>query len=107
MRIARTALFERAIKKLGASAAEILALEAMLATDPERGDVIAGLEGARKLRFAMGGRGKRGGGRAIYVVVYRVDSVYLLTAYSKSRKSDLTEDDKRVLRPLIKDIRNG
>ena len=107
MRIVRTALFEKAIKKLGASAIELLALEATIASDPERDDVISGLDGARKLRFAMGGKGKRGGGRAIYVIVYHADTAFLLTAYSKAHKSDLTEGDKKVLRPLIKDIRNG
>ena len=38
----------------------------MIAQNPLSGDVIPGLQGIRKIRFAFGGRGKRGGGRAIY-----------------------------------------
>lgn len=33
----------------------------ILATNPRQGDVIPGLGGVRKLRFAASGQGKRGG----------------------------------------------
>ena len=38
----------------------------MLAANPECGDVISGGGGIRKVRFAIGGRGKSGGVRIIY-----------------------------------------
>jgi len=37
-----------------------------LASNPEPGDLIPGTGGVRKLRWALQGRGKRGGARAIY-----------------------------------------
>ncbi len=37
-----------------------------LVEDPERGDLIKGGGGIRKLRYAMQGRGKSGGVRVIY-----------------------------------------
>lgn len=37
-----------------------------LAENPLAGDVIPGADGARKLRWAAPGRGKRGGARVIY-----------------------------------------
>ena len=37
-----------------------------IAANPEAGDVIPGADGARKVRWAASGRGKRGGARVIY-----------------------------------------
>ena len=101
MRIIRTTVFTKALKKLGASAADLDALETAIAANPQAGDVIPGMGGARKIRFSMAGKGKRGGGRAIYVAVVRQDTVYLLTAYAKAKKEDLTPADKAALRALI------
>lgn len=41
-------------------------LQNLLLEKPERGPVIAGTGGLRKLRLALPGRGKRGGARVIY-----------------------------------------
>jgi hypothetical protein len=59
MEIVRTSLFERSLKKLGASA-DLKRLETEIAFNPTVGDVIQGLSGARKARFSMAGRGKSG-----------------------------------------------
>lgn len=101
MRIVRTRIYERALRKLGAMAAEIDALEQAIAARPEAGDVIPGLPGVRKIRFAMAGRGKRGGGRAIYYVVWNDEAVFMLTAYARTAKNDLTEGDKAAIRALV------
>ncbi len=53
MKIVRTSSFERSLKKLGASGADLERLEAQLAAEPTAGDVIVGLKGARKVRFSM------------------------------------------------------
>jgi hypothetical protein len=90
MEIVRTSLFERSLKKLGASAADLKRLETEIAFNPTAGDVIQGLSGARKVRFSMAGRGKSGGGRAIYVLVVQADTAYLLLAYSKKDQEDLS-----------------
>ena len=41
-------------------------MQNVLVEDPERGDIIKGGGGIRKLRHAIHGRGKSGGVRAIY-----------------------------------------
>jgi hypothetical protein len=38
----------------------------MISSDPKAGDVMVGTGGARKLRFAAGGTGKRGGVRTVH-----------------------------------------
>jgi len=71
----RTIVFTKALKKLGACSADLDALETAIAANPQAGDVIPGLGGARKIRFSMAGKGKRGGGRAVYVAVVSKDTV--------------------------------
>jgi hypothetical protein len=80
---------------------------AAIVARPQFGDVIPGLSGARKIRFAMKGRGKSGGGRAIYIVVWKNDTAYLLLAYSKSVQSDLSDAQRAAIRTITKEIADG
>jgi hypothetical protein len=107
MKIVRTSLFERSLKKLGASAADLERLEAEIAANLTVGEVIQGLSGARKVRFSMAGRGKSGGGRAIYVLVVQADTAYLLLAYSKKDQEDLSTDQRKALAALVKELTDG
>ncbi|HRQ25796.1 type II toxin-antitoxin system RelE/ParE family toxin [Hyphomicrobium sp.] len=104
MRFVRTKRYEKDLKRIGASDTDALAIETAIAERPEAGDVIKGLHGMRKIRFGVGGRGKRGGGRAIYFLMLADDVALMLTAYAKNEKDDLTEDDKKALRALLKDL---
>ena len=63
--VLRLAIFTKRAKKLFTEA-EIEALAAYLSQFPEKGDVIPGTKGLRKLRWSVGNRGKRGGSRVIY-----------------------------------------
>lgn len=101
MEIFRTKTFNKAVKKLGATENELKAIERQIAADHTAGDVIAGTSGARKIRFAMGGKGKRGGGRAIYVALVAEDTAYMITAYAKADREDLTDGDKRAIKAFI------
>jgi hypothetical protein len=107
MRIVRTSLFERSLKKFGASAADLAKLETEIAANPTIGDVIQGLSGARKVRCSMAGRGKSGGGRAIYVLVVKADTAYLLLAYSKKDQEDLSTAQRKVLAEVVKELTDG
>lgn len=60
-----------------------------IAEHPEAGDVIPGAEGARKVRWAASGRGKRGGARVIYFALMADGLVVLLAVYAKNERSDL------------------
>jgi hypothetical protein len=67
---------------------------------PDAGNVIPGAGGARKLRWAAKGKGKRGGARVIYLYVVIAARIYLLRCYAKSVRTDLTADEKRELRQI-------
>ena len=107
MVIIRTSAYAAALKrlkKLGASSDDIIAMEDAIAQAPETGVVIRGTNGLRKIRFGYGGRGKSGGGRTIYYVMLDDEAVYLLVAYAKVDKEDITSDEKRLFRTLIDEL---
>lgn len=107
MEFVRTGSYEKGLKrlrKLGAVDADFDEVEREIATNPEVGDVIKGSGGLRKARFGYGQVGKSGGGRTIYYVVTEDDVAYLLTAYAKVDKEDLTADELRLFKALIKEL---
>ncbi len=101
MEIVRTKGFERSVKAIGATETEIEALEREIIANPEAGDVIKGLKGVRKIRFAMGSKGNSGGGRAIYLVIRVRDAAYLLLAYAKADQADLSGAQRKAILALL------
>jgi hypothetical protein len=102
----RTLTYERRAKRL-LSENELSRLEESIAARPEAHPVIPGAGGIRKARWGRLGMGKRGGVRAVYYFVGRVQLVYMLVGiqldiYAKNEKSDLTPADKRELRRIAK-----
>ena len=69
--------------------------------DPGAAPVIRGTGGIRKLRWAGSGRGKRGGIRTVYFYRAGPDAIYLLNAYAKSDREDLTSADTKALSRLV------
>ena len=59
-------------------------LQAELIRNPYVGNIIRGSGGVRKLRWAVEGRGKRGGYRVIYVVRRPKGVIWMLTIYPKN-----------------------
>jgi len=76
-------------------------MEAVIAADPSAAPVISGTGGIRKQRWAGSGRGKRGGVRTIYFWHAGPGAVYLLTAYAKADRADLSPADRRALSRLV------
>jgi mRNA-degrading endonuclease RelE of RelBE toxin-antitoxin system len=75
-------------------------LQSVLITDPQAGSLIPGTKGLRKIRWRAPGRGKRGGIRVIYYLVCHKE-IFMLYAYSKSEREDLTPIQARQLRDLV------
>jgi hypothetical protein len=71
----------------------------------DAGDVIPGAGGARKLRWAAKGKGKRGGARIIYLYVVIAALIYLLRCYAKNVRTDLTSSEKKELRKIAAHLR--
>jgi hypothetical protein len=63
---------------------EYAVLQQSLLVNPDAGDVIPGSSGVRKLRWAVAGRGKRGGLRVIYFLRRHNEEIWMLTLYAKN-----------------------
>lgn len=79
-------------------------LTGFLSFFPESGDLIQGSGGARKLRWAASGRGKRGGARVIYYFHCEGCPVVLINVYLKSERSDLTRAEVAKLKTICKEL---
>ncbi|MBT7915126.1 type II toxin-antitoxin system RelE/ParE family toxin [Candidatus Bathyarchaeota archaeon] len=77
------------------------ALQTELAQDPEKGTIIPGSGGLRKLRWEIPGRGKRGGSRIIYYWASAQQIILMLFLYGKNEQDDLSLDQLRMLRRLV------
>jgi hypothetical protein len=77
-------------------------LQSRLAADPEAGDLIPRSGGLKKIRMAVAACGKRGGARVICHWVSASSQIYMVLAYAKNEKDDLTEEQLRTLRTLVK-----
>ena len=86
---------------------EILDLLTEIGANPQAGEVVTGAGGIRKLRFAVSGHGKRGGGRVIYVYYCEELPVFVLTCYPKNRKENLASSDKKELKVLVPALREA
>jgi hypothetical protein len=102
MRFVETPIFTRVITALLDDESYRL-LQSQLMRRPEEGVAIAGTHGARKLRWARAGAGKRGGLRVIYFWAARETVFYMLFAYVKNEQGDLTSRQARILGQLIRE----
>lgn len=87
--VAETHEFQRRAESL-MSGPEIDRLIDHLAYNPKAGDVIEGTGGIRKPRWALQGRGKRGGARAIYYYQQARFPLLVISIFAKNAMSDLT-----------------
>jgi len=67
---------------------------------PNKGDVIAGTGGFRKVRVKLPGRGKSAGARAIYLHLPESQTVVFIALYTKSEKADISPAEKKALREI-------
>ena len=104
MRVFTTRTYERAVRKLMPEA-DRQAMEAAIAADPSAAPVLRGTGGLRKFRWAGSGRGKRGGIRTIFFRHAAPNSIYMLTAYAKADREDLSPADRKALARLVAAIK--
>lgn len=83
---------------------EYAELQNALVENPQRGEVLQGGGGIRKLRHALPGRGKSGGVRVIYYWLRDDGQIYMLLIYPKSRKDSLTDRETALLREFVKEL---
>lgn len=79
-------------------------LQQSMLKNPEAGDVIEGTGGLRKLRHGdpRRGKGKRGGLRVIYYWWDGGRQFWLFTLYDKDELENLSADEKKLLKSMLK-----
>ena len=78
----------------------------MVATDPECGEIMQGTGGVRKVRVGRGSKGKSGGGRAIYIHHDADHPIFLLAAFAKNEKANLSKAERNELARFVKKLFN-
>lgn len=94
--------FDRKWTEMGLTDKELKALQEELTINPSKGDVMKGTGGLRKIRIAFEGRGKSGSARVCYVDFIVYERIYLITAYSKDEKDNLSKSERNEVKKLIK-----
>lgn len=74
----------------------------LIAADPTCGDLIVGGGGIRKVRYAIGHRGKSGGVRVIYYFHSEAYPAFLLTLFAKNERANLSTGEVNELGQLAK-----
>jgi mRNA-degrading endonuclease RelE of RelBE toxin-antitoxin system len=100
MRIIETSIFTKRINTLLTDEG-YRKIQNELIINPEKGKVIRGSGGLRKIRSGVSGRGKSGGVRIIYYSILKRDIVLMLFAYPKNEQDNLTPSQLKILKSLV------
>jgi mRNA-degrading endonuclease RelE of RelBE toxin-antitoxin system len=92
--VIETPAFQKQADKLW-DETERLAFIDWISQNPLAGDVIPGADGARKVRWAASGRGKRGGARVIFFNLAEQDVVLLVAVYAKVERANMLPGEIR------------
>ena len=93
--------FRNVWKSMGLADRDLRRLQEELLADPRLGNVMQGTGGICKMRFAFENQGKSNSVRVIYVDFVIYEKLYLLTAYPKSEKDNLTKAERNELKKLV------
>ena len=94
--------FDKNWKSMNLTDDDLKLLQEELLFNPTKGDLIQGTGGLRKLRIAFEGRGKSGSARVCYVDFAVFERIYLITAYAKNEKDNLSSAERNEIKRLIK-----
>lgn len=102
--VAELESFEKDAEKLW-GAEERDAFIDVIARNPEKGRLIEGTGGVRKVRWSREGMGKSGGVRVIYYFHSETMPLYLLAIYGKGERADLDAAQKKQARAFVESLK--
>ena len=97
--------FDKLWDNMGLSDEDLREFQNMLIKNPFAGTIIQKTGGARKIRFALPGKGKSSGLRAIYFEVIHFRKIYLIICYPKDKQEDLTSEQKKQVKKIIETVK--
>lgn len=96
--------FDKCWKDIGLTDNDLKRLQSELLLNPQVGCVIQGTGGLRKMRFAFENKGKSGSIRVVYVDFVIYEKIYLISAYTKSEKENLTKAECNQIKTQIEHL---
>jgi len=99
--------FDRQWQNLGLGDEELRQLQEILLENPKAGKAIRGTKGLRKIRIAFKGQGKSGSGRVAYIDFTVYETIYLITAYPKNAKDNLSQAERNAIAKVIARLEQG
>ena len=97
-------IFDKQWRAMGLDDNDLQALQIELLKDPQIGSLIQGTGKLRKMRFAFPNRGKSGSSRVLYVDFVLAETIYLIFAYPKNEKDNLTDEERNNIKKMIAKI---
>ena len=94
-------IFRSRWKDMGLDDHDLKRLQEELLADPKVGAVMRGTGGVREMRFAFEQKGKSGSVRVIYVDFEVYEKIFLITAYPKNEKDNLTDSERNEIKQMI------
>ena len=94
--------FDKQWKAMGLTDKNLKSLQEELTLDSAKGVLMRGTGGLRKIRVAFENQGKSGSARVCYVDFAAYERIYLITAYPKNEKDNLSKEEQNAVKSLIK-----
>ena len=105
--IAETQAYLKQAERIGLTARERASIKTYLADNPDAGDLIQGSGGVRKVRFAVGNKGKSGGVRLFTFYWSPEFPLYLLWVIAKSKDANVSKQLVNALHEIVKELKDG
>lgn len=99
--------FDKQWKAMNLTDDDLRRLEDLILENPELGDVMQSTGGLRKLRFSFSDRGKSGSSRVCYINIVRKEKIFLITAYPKNVKDNLSKAERNNIKQLVEILKSS
>lgn len=99
--------FDKQWKAMNLTDDDLRRLEDLILENPELGDIMQGTGGLRKLRFSFSDRGKSGSSRVCYINIVRKEKIFLITAYPKNVKDNLSKAERNNIKQLVEILKSS
>ncbi len=104
----QTIEFSRKWEELGLDDEDLRLLEIDIMQNPDKYPVMQGTGGLRKARISLNSnKGKSGGGRACFVDFVFAETVYLITAYGKGEKDNLSKAERNDIKKAVEALKKS
>lgn len=99
--------FDKQWKAMNLTDDDLRRLEDLILENPELGDVMQSTGGLRKLQFSFSDRGKSGSSRVCYINIVRKEKIFLITAYPKNVKDNLSKAERNNIKQLVEILKSS